>query len=246
MQCIASTPERIRICVADTGQGLAPEQIEQLFQPFNRLGQQVNAEHGTGIGLVMCKRLIECMGGTIGVESTVGQGSVFWIEMNLTPQGQAAAGASQPTVTAPVKIQAGGPGRTLLYIDNDAANRMLIDELIARRPDIRLLSARDAHAGITLARATRPDAILMNVHPTSAVSIDALQVLALDPATAYTPVIALSASAMPHDIEWGLAAGFWRYLTKPIKVDAFMHTLDEALDLSKAASNPAVTRSVPE
>ena len=84
--CMVSAPERIRICVTDTGQGLAPERAAQLFQPFNRLGQERSAEEGTGIGLVMCKRLIELMGGTIGAQSTLGEGSVFWIELNLTTE----------------------------------------------------------------------------------------------------------------------------------------------------------------
>jgi len=82
MTCLADVPERIRVCITDTGQGLAPEALAQLFQPFNRLGQQRSAEEGTGIGLMMCKRLVELMGGAIGVTSTLGEGSTFWIDMN--------------------------------------------------------------------------------------------------------------------------------------------------------------------
>ena len=239
MQCVAATPERIRICVTDTGQGLAPEQTAQLFQPFNRLGQEATAEEGTGIGLVMCKRLIELMGGAIGVQSTVGQGSVFWIEMNLAPQPPAAVAAPELMLAARTQNASASPLRTLLYVEDNAANLMLMQELIARRPDMRLLSARDARDGIKLARASRPDAILMDVNLSGVDGIDALQILALDPVTAHIPVIALSASAMPHDIEKGLAAGFLRYLTKPIKVDAFMETLDETLEFARAASDRA-------
>ena len=240
LQCVVTTPERIRICVTDTGQGLAQEQTAQLFQPFNRLGQEANGEEGTGIGLVTCKRLIELMGGAIGVESTVGEGSVFWIEMNLAPQPQSAVSASEVTLAATrTHVASGGPSRTLLYVEDNAANLMLMEELIARRPDMRLLTARDAHAGIMVARASRPDALLMDLNLSGTGGIDALQILALDPVTAHIPVIALSASAMPQDIEKGLAAGFRRYLTKPIKVDVFMDTLDETLEFAQATSDRA-------
>ena len=101
--CSASTAERIRISVQDTGEGLSPEKLAQLFQPFNRLGQEASAEEGTGIGLVVSKRLVELMGGEIGVESTVGVGSVFWIELNLAAEPQLAAGAAEPL--APIQAQ---------------------------------------------------------------------------------------------------------------------------------------------
>ena len=103
---IASTPGRIRICVRDTGEGLTPEKLTQLFQPFNRLGKETGVEEGTGIGLVVSKRLVELMGGVIGVESTVGKGSVFWIELNLTTEPQPAAAAAEPATVAKAQGQA--------------------------------------------------------------------------------------------------------------------------------------------
>jgi hypothetical protein len=155
VRCIASTPGRIRICVEDTGEGLTPDKLTQLFQPFNRLGQESNTEEGTGIGLVVAKRLIELMGGVIGVESTVGKGSVFWIELNLTAEPQPVAGAAESTDVAQAQVQADASLRTLLYVEDNPANLMLVEDLIARRPDIRLLSARDGNRGIEMARASR-------------------------------------------------------------------------------------------
>ncbi|HVS26190.1 MAG TPA: PAS domain S-box protein [Burkholderiales bacterium] len=236
VDCIASTPGRIRICVKDTGEGLTPDKLTQLFQPFNRLGQEANVEEGTGIGLVVCKRLIELMGGEIGVESTVGVGSMFWIELNLTAEPQPAAGTAEPRAVDQAQVQADAQLRTLLYVEDNPANLMLVEDLIARRPDIRLLSARDGNRGIEIARASRPDVILMDINLPGISGIQALRILAEDPATAHIPVVALSANAMPRDIEKGLEAGFFRYLTKPIKVNEFMDTLDVALKFAKTES----------
>jgi signal transduction histidine kinase/CheY-like chemotaxis protein len=233
VECVAKTPGRIRICVKDSGAGLTPDKLTQLFQPFNRLGQEAKVEEGTGIGLVVCKRLIELMGGVIGVESTVGKGSVFWIDLNLTAEPQPAAGAAEPSASAEAPVRADAQMRTLLYVEDNPANLMLVEDLIARLPDIRLLSARDGHRGIAIARTSRPDVILMDINLPGISGITALRILAEDPATAHIPVIALSANVMPHDIEKGLEAGFFRYLTKPIKVNEFMDTLDVTLNFAK-------------
>jgi len=232
---IESTPGRIRICVKDTGEGLSPDKLMQLFQPFNRLGKEAGVEEGTGIGLMVSKRLVELMKGEIGVESTIGVGSVFWIDLNLTAEPRRAA-AAKPTAVAQAQVQAGAQLRTLLYVEDNPANLMLVEDLIARRPDIRLLSATDGNGGIKIARASRPDMILMDINLPGISGIQALKILRADPATAHIPVVALSANAIPRDIEKGLAAGFFRYLTKPIKVNEFMDTLDEALKFAKTKS----------
>jgi PAS domain S-box-containing protein len=233
---ITSTPGRIRICVKDSGEGLSADKLAQLFQPFNRLGQEANVVEGTGIGLVTTKRLTELMKGVIGVESTVGVGSVFWIELNLTAEPQPAAGAVESTAVARAQVHADAQSRTLLYVEDNPANLMLVEDLIARRPDIRLLTARDGNRGIEIARASRPDVILMDINLPGISGIKALRILAEDPTTAHIPVVALSANAIPHDIAKGLEAGFFRYLTKPIKVNEFMDTLDVALKFAKAQS----------
>ena len=235
VDCLASTPGRIRISVKDTGEGLAQDKLTQLFQPFNRLGKETGIEEGTGIGLMVSKRLVELMKGEIGVESIVGVGSVFWFELNLTAELQPAT-AAQLTAAAQAQAHADGRLRTLLYVEDNPANLMLVEDLIARRPDIRLLSAGDGQRGIEIARASRPDVILMDINLPGISGIQALKILRADPATAHIPVVALSANAIPRDIEKGLAAGFFRYLTKPIKVDKFMETLDVTLKFAETQS----------
>jgi PAS domain S-box-containing protein len=227
------TPEHTRVSVRDTGAGLPPDMLMQLFQPFNRLGQETKSEEGTGIGLVMSKRLVELMGGEIGVESTVGLGSVFWFELNSASAPQLPVDRAEPTAQLTAQVQQGAPLRTLLYVEDNPANLMLIEQLVARRPDMRLLSAKDGNLGIQLARANQPEVILMDINLPGISGIEALKILREDPATAHIPVVALSANAMPRDIEKGLEAGFFRYLTKPIRVNEFMHTLDVALEFAR-------------
>jgi PAS domain S-box-containing protein len=229
VDCTASASERIRISVKDTGEGLPPEKLAQLFQPFNRLGQAGSAEEGTGIGLVVSKRLVELMHGVIGVESAVGVGSVFWIELVSDVAPQPAVGGAEPSAVAPPQLPNGARLRTLLYVEDNPANLKLVEQLIARRSDMRLLSAADGNLGIEIARASQPDVILMDIGLPGISGIEALRILRQDPATARIPVVAISANAIPRDIEKGLEAGFFRYLTKPIKVDEFMDALNVAL-----------------
>jgi PAS domain S-box-containing protein len=231
--CGASSAKRIRISVHDTGEGLSPEKLAQLFQPFNRLGQEASSAEGTGIGLVVSKQLVELMGGEIGVESTVGVGSMFWFELNVADEPQLAAGAAEPLAPLQTHVRQGEVRRTLLYIEDNQANMQLVEQLIARRPDMRLLSAGDGMSGIEIARTHQPEVILMDINLPGINGIQALRILRKDPITAHIPVLAISANAMPHDIKKGLEAGFFRYLTKPIKVDEFMDALDTALELAE-------------
>ncbi|MES2604074.1 MAG: response regulator, partial [Pseudomonadota bacterium] len=227
VSCSSGAPGRIRIAVQDSGEGLSAIQLAQLFQPFNRLGKELAAVEGTGIGLVMTKRLIELMGGVMGVESVVGKGSVFWAELNLTTAPQFMITLAAPVVTPAVTPDP--PLRTLLYVEDNPANLMLVEDLIKRRPDIRLLSARDGLAGIELALSAMPDVILMDINLPGINGIQVLERLAADSRTSHIPVVALSANAMPRDMERGLAAGFFRYLTKPIRLNEFMDALDMAI-----------------
>ena len=234
IECTLRSPERIRISVSDTGPGLAADKLAQLFQPFNRLGQQAGGEEGTGIGLVMTKRLIELMGGEIGVESTVAVGSVFWVEMIRASSPQFAVGA-QGIAARAVPVPLKHAAHTILYVEDNPANLRLVEQLIARRVNTRLLSAADATAGIALARLHQPAVILMDINLPGISGIRALKLLREDPLTRHIPVIAISANAMPHDVRRGVEAGFFDYLTKPIRVDAFMAAMDVALEASKVA-----------
>lgn len=238
VECSRTLSNSIRISVRDTGPGLAQEQLAQLFQPFNRLGRVGGAEQGTGIGLVVSKRLVELMGGVIGVESTVGVGSVFWFELNLadtTPLTICESGHAQqqakpwpPGVTAQ---------RIVLYVEDDPANLQLIKDLMERRPELRLISAADGHLGLEYARIHRPDVILMDLQLPGISGIEAINMLQADPSTAHIPVIALSAFALPDEIVRALDAGFFNYLTKPIKLDELMAALDLALEYSQTKSS---------
>ena len=236
-------PDRIRINITDTGAGLRPEKLAQLFQPFNRLGQEAGGEEGTGIGLVVTKRLVELMGGAIGVDSTVGTGSVFWIELISAAPPQLAVEGGEAAAYAPLHVPHGARLRTLLCVEDNPANLKLVEELIARRPDLRLLTAVNGTLGIELARASQPEMILMDVNLPDISGIEAMKILREDPVTAHIPIVALSANAMPRDIRKGLEAGFFRYLTKPIKVNEFMDTLRMALEFAeqRAAERPAAT-----
>ena len=233
VDCTTSTPGFTRISVKDTGAGLSPEKLAQLFQPFNRLGQEAGGVAGTGIGLVVTKRLAELMGGVLGVESTAGEGSVFWCELISCAAPELVVESGEAATVDRPPVPAGARPRTLLYVEDNPANMKLVEQLIARRPDMRLLTAVNGTLGIEVARTTRPTVILMDINLPGISGVEALKVLRIDPATAHIPVVALSANAMPRDIEMGLDAGFFRYLTKPIKIKEFMDTLNTALEFAE-------------
>jgi PAS domain S-box-containing protein len=230
VEWILASPKFMRICVRDTGEGMDANQLSQLFQPFNRLGRETSVEEGTGIGLMVTKRLVELMGGSIGVQSTVGVGSVFWVEMIV-----ASAPLLEPFRTAdvaPLRHDKGlenAPQRTVLYVEDNPANLELVDQLIERRPELRMLAAADGTLGVEFARVYQPEVILMDINLPGISGLEAMRILRADPVTSHIPVIALSANAVPRDIAAALEAGFLSYLTKPIKVDQFMEALDAAL-----------------
>jgi PAS domain S-box-containing protein len=252
---------RVHIGIQDTGNGLSPDKLKQLFQPFNRLGQQSGSVEGTGIGLVVSKRLVELMGGRIGVESVVGVGSLFWIEVHLSDQSRNGISGDVLLEPAHVAVEAAiqaaiqklqGPAHpevaphTVLYVEDNPTNMLLMEQILERRSGIKLLKADNGTSGIALARVHVPEVILMDINLPGISGIQALHILRADHVTAHIPVIAISANAMPSDIQRGLDAGFMAYITKPIKVVEFMAALDKALKHARkinASNNEEGNRS---
>ncbi|MEV4778740.1 hybrid sensor histidine kinase/response regulator [Burkholderia sp. LMU1-1-1.1] len=230
--CGEGSDGMVRVSVADTGAGLSDEQIAHLFEPFNRLGQEEGGEEGTGIGLVVTKQLVELMHGSIGVDSDVGAGTTFWVELAASDEPVLEMAAFDTSTYIDQQVDAAP--RTLLYVEDNPANLNLVEQLITRRPDLKLLTAIDGYAGIQLARTYQPDVILMDINLPGVSGFGCLKILQEDATTAHIPVMALSANAMPRDIEKGEEAGFFRYLTKPINVAQFMDALDLALAFAAA------------
>jgi signal transduction histidine kinase/ActR/RegA family two-component response regulator len=229
LECGQGAPGRLRLSVRDTGLGLRPDQLDALFQPFNRLGQENGPQEGTGIGLVLTRRLVELMNGTIGVSSSPGVGSVFWIEL----QAAAPLASSRPgpiPALEPARATAASTAQhLLLYVEDNPANLKLVEEIVRFRPDLRLLAAPDGQLGLSMARTHLPDLVLMDLNLPGMSGMDVLRELRRDPRTAAIPVIALTANAMPRDIERGLAAGFVRYLAKPVDVEGLVAAIDATL-----------------
>ncbi|MGZ8271226.1 MAG: hybrid sensor histidine kinase/response regulator [Methylophilus sp.] len=228
--CATSTPEKIRISIKDSGLGLSEEKLGQLFQPFNRLGQEKGLNQGTGIGLMISKELVELMGGTIGVTSTVGLGTEFWVEFVRAIPSQTSNTQSKSPVLSSSE-QAATTKHVLLYVEDNQANQMLIEQIIEDYPNISMLTAGDGYMGIALARTHLPDLILLDINLMGISGYETMQILQNDQATANIPVLAISANAMPQEREKALKAGFQAYLTKPIKIKEFINELYKALKL---------------
>jgi CheY-like chemotaxis protein len=167
----------------------------------------------------------------IGVESTSGTGSTFWIELGATTCAELAAAPVDLAYTAAAQDR---PVRAVLYVEDNMANLKLVEALVARRPDLRLTCATNATTGIELARAHLPDVILMDINLPGMSGVEAMKILRDDPATKHIPVLAISANAMMRDLKKGAEVGFFRYLTKPINVTEFMDALTVALEFARA------------
>jgi CheY-like chemotaxis protein len=219
----------LRISVKDTGIGLSPDKLAQLFMSFNRLGQENGITQGTGIGLVVTKKLTELMGGTIAVQSSLGVGSEFWVEFNAVQPPAVAQRLTQARKAQPSQGVHCEARYTVLYVEDNPANVDLVEQILARHGNLQLYSATNGLQGISMAHSHRPHVILMDIHLPGMSGLDVLRILGQDPATHHIPVIAVSANAMQLDVVNGLSAGFFRYLTKPFQIDRFLEVLDLAL-----------------
>ena len=225
----------VRISVTDTGPGISEENKRQLFVPFQRLGAEFTHVEGTGIGLALSKRLVEAMDGRIGATSELGIGSTFWIEV---PVSSVQTRADEQAVELPASPLASAGGYSVLYIEDNPLNVSLMEYLLETLPDVAMYAAPSGQIGLELARAHKPEIIVLDLNLPEMDGFEVLERLKRDPETAAIPVIALTASAMPNDVRRGMAAGFFRYLTKPLKFDEFLAGVDAAL------SRPAKARLV--
>ncbi len=229
IECAPHAGGRVRISVRDTGVGLDAEQLALLFQPFNRLGQEGGTEEGSGIGLVVTKRLVELMDGNIGVSSAPGEGSIFWIELRVVDAVPIPSAPSLPRPDLAGALLDNSAPVTLLYVEDNPANLTLVEEIVRYCPQLQLLTATDGRLGVEMARTHLPQLILMDINLPHVNGTDALKLLRADPRTAHIPVIALTANAMPGDVERSMALGFYRYLTKPINLDEFTEAINSTL-----------------
>jgi PAS domain S-box-containing protein len=234
--------EAVRIAVTDTGPGIEPAQQARLFEPFQRLGAENSAVEGTGIGLVISKKFTEAMGGRIGFESEVGVGSRFWLDLPVADSDPVHGPAPETAATQPAEpVDDLARGR-VLYIEDNPANVTLMKALFRQLPGVELGVAGSAEAGLEVARLDLPDLVLLDINLPGISGLEALRRLQADPLTAAIPAIAVSASAMPRDVEAGLAAGFHAYFTKPFDVAAVLAVIRAILSpdgrLPGAASEP--------
>jgi PAS domain S-box-containing protein len=220
----------VRLTVSDTGYGISAARRQELFQPFSRLGAEETDIEGTGIGLTISRRLVEMMGGSIGMDSEEGRGSRFWIELPEVASGQGVPDNDlmQQATTATV-----APGAenlyTVLYIEDNPANIRLVSQVLGKNPQLRLITAHTPELGLALASARHPELILLDINLPGMDGYQVLSVLRSLGSTKNTPVLAISANATERDIERGLAAGFEEYITKPIDIRHFLETVERLL-----------------
>lgn len=225
---------RLRLRVHDTGLGIEPDRLDELFEPFNRLGAEGQGLGGTGIGLALTRRLVEQMDGSVDVQNEPGSGSMFWIELPLAIDAAASGHAGGPTASPASSTDAEDPGvpeqsSTLLHIEDNPSNRRLVAQICVRFPHIDLIEAESADRGLELAREQQPDLILLDVNLPGMNGYEAFERLQAVPGLEDTPVVAITAHAMPPDIDRGLAAGFAEYLSKPLDIQRFANVLERLL-----------------
>lgn len=227
--CRKNDGDSLRLSVTDTGVGIPEDKHAQLFQPFDRLGAENSNIEGTGIGLAIAKQLAELQDGSIGFESTVGEGTTFWVDL---PVGTSAPSMRRGELEVDVIV---GPddtrleGVTILYVEDNPANLRLFEKVFSRTRGLTVLSAHNAEFGLDIAERLLPDVIVMDINLPGLDGFQALEALKQMSATKDIPVIALSANVMPRDVERGRQAGFFKYLTKPLNIALTRQTISDAL-----------------
>ena len=225
--------DRLRLVVKDTGKGVPEELQKELFQPFNRLGAEGGEVEGSGVGLVITQKLVEQMGGAIGFESEEDMGSSFWIELPLCDKHTIARHVSLDTPVGTVVDRYSSPTfhstKKILYVEDNLSNQRVMEQIVARFPQLEIILEKEAVRGVYSARAKEPDMVLLDINLPVMDGYEILDVLKKDKRTASIPVVALSANAMSHDIEKGLELGFSEYLTKPVDVDKLITTFNRFL-----------------
>ncbi|HEX4835266.1 MAG TPA: ATP-binding protein, partial [bacterium] len=217
---------RLRINVSDTGSGIPPDRLGQLFTPFERLGAEQTGVEGTGLGLALSKRLVEAMRGTLGVDSTVGRGSTFWVEFAPVEAPTRHVEPDGPGIPAPPDAASQG-AFTVLYIEDNLSSLELMERLLGRRSAVTLLSAMQGRLGVDLARDHHPDLILLDLNLPDIGGIEVMRLLRDDPTTRPIPVVVISADATSAQIRRLGEAGARTYLTKPLDVKKFLGVVDE-------------------
>ena len=228
ISCKKPNDHEVQISIQDTGIGIHPNNIETIFKPFQRGDSDNDAIEGTGIGLTISKRLALLMKGNLEVESKEGQGSCFYITLptgkKLTPLSKI-----EPAVWPELQDHKNQENKfKVLYIEDNPANMELVAAILFRH-NVKLLQAPDASLGIELAKAHKPDLILMDINLPGIDGYEALMIIKADPLTNSIPVIALSADSMASDIKKGLSAGFTEYISKPIQITSFLTTVNKYL-----------------
>jgi len=222
--CTPGPDGQVTIGVTDTGPGLSPAALDRLFTPFERLGAEASGVEGTGLGLSLSKRFVEAMGGRVRVESKVGIGSTFAVELAAaTAPGEGLHEAELPPAAAPARAG------TVLYVEDNLANVRLVERVLQRRPQVTLLPAAQGRLGLELAREHHPDLVLLDSHLPDVPGAEVLRRLREEPRTADIPVVIVSADATPGEIERLRGLGAEAYLTKPLDVRQLLELVDGVL-----------------